>query len=117
MNVNKLLYTTSHSKLQKKINRQKLSYLNYIYKILKQVHKQLGISSKAIHSMDSFVNDIFSKIIIESRNLAFYNKNKTLTAREIQTSIRLLFPSELSKFAIKDGTKSIAKYKMVHHMY
>ena len=35
------------------------SYSSYIYKVLKQVHPDTGISSKAMSIMNSFVNDIF----------------------------------------------------------
>ena len=38
------------------------SYKLYIYKVLKQVHPDTGISSKAISILNSFVNDIFDKI-------------------------------------------------------
>jgi len=33
------------------------SYAIYIYKVLKQVHPDTGISSKAMTIMNSFVND------------------------------------------------------------
>ncbi|CAD7702210.1 unnamed protein product, partial [Ostreobium quekettii] len=38
------------------------TYKIYIYKVLKQVHPDTGISSKAMSIMNSFVNDIFEKI-------------------------------------------------------
>jgi len=39
--------------------RRKESYSSYIYKVLKQVHPDTGVSSKAMSIMNSFVNDIF----------------------------------------------------------
>jgi hypothetical protein len=42
------------------------SYKLYIYKVLKQVHPDTGISSKAISILNSFVNDIFDKIASEA---------------------------------------------------
>jgi hypothetical protein len=44
---------------KKKKRRRKESYAIYIYKVLKQVHPDTGISSKAMSIMNSFVNDIF----------------------------------------------------------
>jgi len=88
-----------------------ISYLNYIYKVLKQVHNEIGISSKAIDSMNSFVIDLFDRVIIEANRLSFYNKGKTLTAREIMTAVRLIIPGELAKHAISEGTKAVAKYR------
>ena len=71
------------------------SYNSYIFKVLKQVHPDTGISKKAMSVMNSFINDIESKISEEGGKLARYNKSKTLTSREIQTSVRLLLPGEL----------------------
>ncbi|CAH2021922.1 unnamed protein product [Acanthoscelides obtectus] len=42
---------------KKKKRRRKESYAIYIYKVLKQVHPDTGISSKAMSIMNSFVND------------------------------------------------------------
>ena len=57
------------------------SYSTYIYRVLKQVHPDTGISKKA-----------------------------TLSAREIQTSVRLMLPGELSKHAVSEGTKAVTKF-------
>lgn len=37
--------------------------------------------------------------------LASYSKKSTISSREIQTSVRLILPGELSKHAISEGTK------------
>merc|ERR1711904_465162 len=42
------------------------TYKIYIYKVLKQVHPDTGISSKAMSIMNSFINDIFEKIATEA---------------------------------------------------
>ena len=47
---------------KKKKKKRKESYAIYIYKVLKQVHPDTGISSKAMSIMNSFVNDIFERI-------------------------------------------------------
>uniref|UniRef100_A0A6E8W5H1 Histone domain-containing protein n=1 Tax=Anopheles coluzzii TaxID=1518534 RepID=A0A6E8W5H1_ANOCL len=57
------------------------SYAIYIYKVLKQVHPDTGISSKAMSIMNSFVNDIFERIAAEASRLAHYNKRSTITSR------------------------------------
>ena len=84
------------------------SYGTFIYKVLKQVHHDVGISKKAMDVMDSFVNDIFERIAVEAGNRA--NKRQTITSREIQTAVRLVLPGELAKHAVSEGTKAIAKY-------
>merc|ERR1711994_304639 len=74
---------------KKKKGKRKESYAIYIYKVLKQVHPDTGVSSKAMSIMNSFVNDIFQRIAAEASRLAHYNKRSTITSREIQTAVRL----------------------------
>ncbi|KAM0035421.1 putative transcription factor Hap3/NF-YB family [Helianthus debilis subsp. tardiflorus] len=49
---------------EKKKKHKKLeeTYKIYIIKVLKQVHLDIGISSKAMGIMNSFINDIFEKL-------------------------------------------------------
>ena len=82
----------------------------YVYKVLKQVHPDTGISSRAMSVMNSFVNDTFEKIAFEASKLARINKKPTITSREIQTSVRLNLPGELAKHAVSEGTKAVTKY-------
>ena len=106
------------------------SYASYIYKVLKQVHPDTGVSKKAMVIMDSFgekekflfflfvgsqmyffpVHDLFERIASESGRLARYNKRHTISSREIQTSVRLVLPGELAKHAVSEGTKAVTKY-------
>lgn len=95
---------------KKRRKRRRESYAIYIYKVLKQVHPDTGISSKAMSIMNSFVNDIFERIAAEASRLAHYNRRSTLTSREIQTAVRLLLPGELAKHAVSEGTKAVTKY-------
>ena len=95
---------------KKRKSRRKESYGIYIYKVLKQVHPDTGVSSKAMSIMNSFVNDIFERIAAEGSRLAHYNKKSTITSREIQTAVRLLLPGELAKHAVSEGTKAVTKF-------
>ena len=95
---------------KKKSSKRKESYGIYIYKVLKQVHPDTGISSKSMSIMNSFVNDIFGRIAAEASRLAHFNKRSTITSREIQTAVRLLLPGELAKHAVTEGTKAVTKF-------
>jgi histone H2B len=86
------------------------TYSSYIYRVLKSVHPDTGISNRAMAIMNSFINDIFERIATEASRLARYNNRHTLTSREIQTAVRLLLPGELAKHAVSEGTKSVTKY-------
>ncbi|KAG6797276.1 histone H2B [Apis mellifera caucasica] len=98
----------------KRKKKRKESYGVYIYKVLKQVHPDTGISSKAMSIMNSFVNDIFERIASEASRLSHYNKRSTITSREVQTAVRLLLPGELAKHAVSEGTKAVTKYTSVN---
>lgn len=97
-------------KKKKRSKTRKETYGIYIYKVLKQVHPDTGISNKAMLILNSFVNDIFERIAGEASKLATYNKKSTISSREIQTAVRLILPGELSKHAISEGTKGVTKY-------
>jgi len=86
------------------------SYSSYIYKVLKQVHSDTGISKRGMSIMNSFINDIFERLATEASRLARYNKKSTLSSREIQTAVRLMLPGELAKHAVSEGTKAVTKF-------
>ncbi|XP_028758220.1 probable histone H2B.3 [Neltuma alba] len=97
-------------KKKKKAKKSIETYKIYIFKVLKQVHPDIGISSKAMGIMNSFINDIFEKLAQEASRLARYNKKPTITSREIQTAVRLVLPGELAKHAVSEGTKAVTKF-------
>ena len=59
------------------------TYSVYIYRVLKQVHPETGISKRSMSIMNSFINDLFEKISGEAAKLVRYNKKQTLSSREI----------------------------------
>ena len=94
----------------KKRKKRVETYSSYIFKVLKQVHPDVGISKKGMAIMNSFINDIFDRLANESGKLVRYNKKGTISSREIQTAVRLLLPGELAKHAVSEGTKAVTKY-------
>ncbi|KAL7109289.1 hypothetical protein ACP275_06G166500 [Erythranthe tilingii] len=97
-------------KKKKRTKKSVETYKIYIFKVLKQVHPDIGVSSKAMGIMNSFINDIFEMLAQESARLARYNKKPTITSREIQTAVRLVLPGELAKHAVSEGTKAVTKF-------
>uniref|UniRef100_UPI00398EE046 histone H2B 1.2-like n=1 Tax=Pristiophorus japonicus TaxID=55135 RepID=UPI00398EE046 len=95
---------------KKRRKSRKESYSIYIYKVMKQVHPDTGISSKAMGIMNSVVNDILERIAGEASCLAHYNKCRTISSREIQTTVHLLLPGELANHAVSEATKAVRKY-------
>ena len=92
-----------------KKQRREESYKRYVFKVLKQIHPDLGISSKAMAVMHAFVSDQFEKITEEAARLTTVGKHKTLTAREVQTAVRLVLPGELAKHAVAEGKKAVGR--------
>ncbi|KAG2158183.1 histone-fold-containing protein [Suillus bovinus] len=95
---------------KKRKKARKETYSSYIYKVLRQVHPDTGISNKGMGVLNSFVNDLFERIATEASKLASYTKKSTISSREIQTAVRLILPGELAKHAISEGTKSVTKF-------
>ena len=98
--------STSAKKSKKRVE----TYSSYIYKVLKQVHPDTGISKRGMSVMNSFINDIFERIATEAGRLGRYNKKATLSSREVQTAVRLVLPGELAKHAVSEGTKAVTKF-------
>ena len=90
--------------------RRTETYSSYIYKVLKQVHPQYGISKKGMSIMNSFINDVFERVCTEAANLCRQNKKATCSSREVQTAVRLVLPGELAKHAVSEGTKAVTKF-------
>ncbi|XP_023762719.1 uncharacterized protein LOC111911159 [Lactuca sativa] len=86
------------------------TYNTYIFKVLKEVHGDIGISNKAMEIMNSFVNDMFQKIAQEASKLAKYNNKSTLSAREIEAAVKLVLHGALAKHAVQEGTKAVANF-------
>lgn len=99
--------------VKRKAHRHKKDYASYstfIYRVLKQVHPDVGISNKSMSIMNSFVNDMIDRIATEAGRLARTNKRNTITAREVQTAVRLTMSGELARHAVSEGTKAVTKY-------
>ena len=95
---------------RKRKKKRTESYGTYIFKVLKQVHPDTGISNKGMLLMNDFVNDMFYRIATEAARLVKYNKRGTLSSRDIQTAVRQLLPGELAKHGVSEGTKAVTKY-------
>jgi len=95
---------------KKKGKKRSETFALYIYRVLRQVHPDIGISKRSMSIMNSFINDIFERICLEGSKLVRYGKKRTLSSREVQTAVRLLLPGELAKHAVSEGTKAVTKF-------
>ena len=101
---------TGDDKKLKRRRRRNETYSAYIYKVLKQVHKDATISQTSMNVMNSFITDLFERLSLEASKLARMRKKVTLSARDIRTSVKLLLPDDLAKHALREGSKAITKF-------
>lgn len=106
------LKTTAKSATKKKprSKKRKESFKIFIFRVMKQVHPELTVSTRAMGIINSFVIDIFERLASEASKLAKLGRRATMSSRDIQTAVRLILPGELSKHAVSEGTKAVAKY-------
>jgi len=90
--------------------KAKRTYSTYIFRVLRQVHPKTRISKKSMSIMNSLVNDTFEKVAAEAGKLCRYSKRSTVSSREVQSAVRLVFPGELAKHAVSEGTKAVTKF-------
>jgi len=91
------------------------NFSTHIYRVLKQVHPDTGISAKAMQICNDFVYDILVRIESRAAELARVNDKHTITSREIQSAVRMELPGELAKHAVSEGTKAVTKYNAAQY--
>lgn len=85
-------------------------YRRYVYRVMKQVHPDMGISSKAMTILNNLMGDMFERIANEAAILSKYVGRATLASVDIQDAVKLVLPGELGKHAIAEGAKAVANY-------
>ena len=74
------------------------------------MHPELAISKKSMLIMNSVCNDLFDRLGAEASRITKYAKKKTLTGREMNAAVKLVFPGELAAHAVHEGTKAVARH-------
>ncbi|KAL0370132.1 UNVERIFIED_CONTAM: Histone H2B.2 [Sesamum angustifolium] len=77
---------------------------------MKQVHPEMGISSKAMTIINNLMSDMFERLAEEAARLQKYTGRRTMSSREIQGAVKLVLPGDLGKHAIAEGTKAVSNY-------
>ena len=90
--------------------RDNNSFQTYIYRVLKEVKPDVGISKSSMSLINNLISELFENIMKEARNLMIFSKKQTLTSKEIETAIKLLFPGELCKLAVQTSRNSLTKF-------
>ncbi|KAL1558189.1 histone H2B [Salvia divinorum] len=85
-------------------------YRTYLFRVMKQVHPEMGMSGKAMTILNNLMVDMFERLAEEAARLQKYTGRRTLSSREIQGAVKLVLPGELGKHAIAEGTKAVTNY-------
>lgn len=81
------------------------SFAVYIFKILKQVHPNLGISTHGMGVADALVQDVLADMM---RRLP----GGRVDVDDVEAVVTQLLPGELARHAVAEGRKAVAKYEM-----
>ena len=82
----------------------------YIYKVLKQVHPDMGLSKKSMLVLNSFMLDVFDRLANEAANAVKYTNKNTMDARAVECAVRLCLPGEFAKHAQSEAQKALNQY-------
>lgn len=93
---------------KKKVKVDNSNFQRYIYKVLKAVHPDLGISGGAGQVANDMVNFLIDKISEHAHIIK--GKKVTLDAKTLNSAYRSALPGELAKHAVSEATKAATKY-------
>lgn len=95
-----------------KIGKRKKSrfFIIYISKILKQVNPKSGITSNAKQQLNGALCNVSKKITQIISNLTECSSKKTISTKEIENAIKLIFTGDLRTNSLLEGTKSVEKF-------
>jgi histone H2B len=85
------------------------AYASYIYKVLKSVHPDLGISKGSMKILEAFVADMFLRIASKAAQLARDNQRHTISDREIKAAAKIVLVAAATE-PVAHGQAAVARY-------
>lgn len=86
-------------------------FRNYIYRVLREIYDDTGITKQAMNCMNVIVNELFHLLANEASRLMKKGGRSCMSAHDVQNAVRNILPGELEKHAVSEGTKAVAKFK------
>lgn len=84
----------------------------FITKVLKNISEtKSGITSNAKQQLNSFLCILVKDISEKAFEITTYGKKKTISYKEIKSSIEILFPGYLLENSITEGEKAVSVYQ------
>lgn len=82
----------------------------YLKKVLQQVHPDNGISSLGMRVTCDIICHLEDKLSAVATMLTMHSGKQTVSSREVQTAVRLIFPGQSAKHAVSEGAKAVTKF-------
>ncbi len=95
----------------KQIKKKSKGFAIYIAKVLKSVHPDASISTKAVTQLNDFLHVIALGLSEQAHVLAKNNGRLTVTGREIEVVIDTTFDKTLFNSAKSEGTRAITEWE------
>ena len=92
---------------EKKIFRNEDNLKVYIFRVLKEIHPEVGISKSAMTSLNSIILEVYRNLAKNARELS---NHQILKPTDVQTAIKIVFPGELCKHAVTEGVRALSAY-------
>ena len=83
----------------------------YIYRVLKQVHPEVGISKDTMETLNSIVLGLYTKLGKQSSELSKHTGSSTLSAQDVQSAAKLCLPGELQKHGVSELARALGKFE------
>lgn len=90
------------------------SFSTFIFKLIKMVHPDLGVSAKSMAVFNSFANALIDRMADVIGDALQHTGKKTITPKLVHYAINMMFSDELAKHAHSEASKSITKYTSSH---
>lgn len=94
-------------KAAKKQHRSKPTMATYVHRVLKALQANTSISGKALGTLNAMVEAVAAELARRTHSLV---QSKTITARDVETACRTLFPTALADAALAAANDAVTKY-------
>lgn len=84
----------------------------FIYKVLKTIHPDTGISQAAMEEVQMLYFYIIDRIMQRATKVVRSRGVITISARDVQLGVMLAFPGELRKHAVRTSSGAVEKFTM-----
>lgn len=83
---------------------------SYIYKVLKQVHPDTGLTSEAKESVNTLLNLVLEKLVWLASDRVQLRGKKTLQTDDIAFAVTFLLVGSLQKHTVSEHAKALTKW-------